>query len=309
MKKIRILLTAAFLFLICAVPCLAAPSYSDFWFQDGNGNWRIHDGSGNIVSNAWLCDDAVPANGKNIWYLIDANGDMISAGLVQDGTGNYYSIETNHDGYFGMLRYESGQYSCSGTAISLSLESSHNGAFAAVKNEDGIAALKEKYGLTKVNIDNSNIVYTSSFGQVPVSDPKKTVGELTEADFIAAGDSVRTSDLLSYLKNTYINDSAVYFYYDSYADPSREGVVKTARGITLAGTKQDVIAAYGEGTAVSMADPANTKAIQIAYRKDPNGIANYAKSCLRYTSADGQYSMYFCFKENGQLSYIFYYIA
>lgn len=134
-------------------------TFSSYWYQDSEGHWKIRDGSGNIIRNAWLCDDAVAANGQNVWYLLDANGNMISAGLVQDQTGNYYSLEMNHNGYYGMLRYQSGNYD----SINLELENSHSGSFAAIKNQDGIEALKEKYGLTVVNIDNSNCVYTSTF--------------------------------------------------------------------------------------------------------------------------------------------------
>lgn len=134
-------------------------TFSDFWFQDSNGSWKVRDNNGNIIKNAWLCDDAVSSNGKDVWYLLDANGDMITSGLVQDGTGNYYSLETNHNGYYGMLRYKSGNYD----GINLSLEGSHDGAFAAVLNQDGLNALKSKYGVTSVSISNANCVYTSSF--------------------------------------------------------------------------------------------------------------------------------------------------
>ena len=145
--------------LVCEAQA-AEPTYSAYWFQDTSGNWKIRDGSGKVITNAWVCDDAIPANGKDIWYLLDANGLMVSAGLVQDGTGNYYSLEMNHNGYFGMLRYKSGVYD----GINLTLDSSHNGGFARILNQDGLAAMIAKYGVTKVNIDNSNIVYTSSFG-------------------------------------------------------------------------------------------------------------------------------------------------
>ena len=87
-----------------AAEAQAAVTYSQYWFQDEAGNWRLRDASGKAVANAWVCDDAVAANRKNVWYLLDADGLMVSAGLVQDGTGNYYSLEMNHDGYFGMLR-------------------------------------------------------------------------------------------------------------------------------------------------------------------------------------------------------------
>ena len=139
----------------------AGTTYSEYWKQDASGNWYVQKPDGTKVANAWLCDDAVAANGKDIWYLLDANGQMISAGLVQDGTGNYYSIETEHNGYYGMLRYKSGNYG----GIDLQLEGSHNGSFAAIKNADGIAALNAKYGLKSVaNISNANCVYTLSFG-------------------------------------------------------------------------------------------------------------------------------------------------
>ena len=98
-------------------------------------------------------------SGQNIWYLIDANGNMVSAGLVQDQTGNIYSLETSHNGYYGMLRYQSGAYD----GVYLDLESSHGGSFAKIKNQEGVTGLQGIYGLTQVNIDNSNCVYTSSF--------------------------------------------------------------------------------------------------------------------------------------------------
>ena len=136
-----------------------ASTFSEFWYQDTQGNWHIQDQNGNMVTNAWLCDDAVPSNGQNIWYLIDSNGNMVSAGLVQDQTGNIYSLETSHNGYYGMLRYKSGAYD----GVYLDLESSHGGSFAKIKNQEGVTGLQGIYGLTQVNIDNSNCVYTSSF--------------------------------------------------------------------------------------------------------------------------------------------------
>lgn len=136
-----------------------AATFSEYWFQDAQGNWKVKDNNGNIVKNAWLCDDAVASNGQDVWYLLDSTGNMITAGLVQDGTGNYYSLETNHNGYYGMLRYKSGTYD----GVSLTLEGSHGGAFAAVLNQDGLNALKSKYGVTSVSISNANCVYTSSF--------------------------------------------------------------------------------------------------------------------------------------------------
>ena len=136
-----------------------ASTFSEYWYQDNQGNWHIKDNNGNMVTNAWLCDDAVGLNGQDVWYLIDSNGNMVSAGLVQDQTGNIYSLETSHNGYYGMLRYKSGAYD----GVYLDLESSHGGSFAKIKNQEGVTGLQGIYGLTQVNIDNSNCVYTSSF--------------------------------------------------------------------------------------------------------------------------------------------------
>lgn len=159
-KKLLSILTLT-LFIILSLPLCsyASSSFSEFWYQDTQGNWHIRDNNGNLITNAWLCDDAVSSNGQNIWYLIDGSGNMVSAGLVQDQTGNIYSLETSHNGYYGMLRYQSGAYD----GVYLDLESSHGGSFAKIKNQDGIDGLKAIYGLTQVNIDNSNCVYTSSF--------------------------------------------------------------------------------------------------------------------------------------------------
>ena len=138
-------------------------TFSDAWAQDAQGIWHVRNSSGSHLSNAWICDDAVPSNQKNVWYLLDKNGDMVSAGFVKDGTGNYYSLETNHNGYFGMLRHESGVYDCNGQQVYLDLEQSHNGSFAAIKNADAIEKLRAIYGLTDVSeINNSNITYTSA---------------------------------------------------------------------------------------------------------------------------------------------------
>ena len=159
MKK-KIVFLISILIMSLSLPLLSyASTFSEYWYQDTQGNWHIQDNNGNMVTNAWLCDDAVSSNGQNIWYLIDSNGNMVSAGLVQDQTGNIYSLETSHNGYYGMLRYQSGAYD----GVYLDLESSHGGSFAKIKNQEGVVGLQGIYGLTQVNIDNSNCVYTSSF--------------------------------------------------------------------------------------------------------------------------------------------------
>ena len=175
MKKLQVLLAAVIISVLTTGVVFAA-TFSNCWVQDSAGNWKVRYPDGTYVTNAWFCDDAVPENGKEVWYLLDATGNMISAGLVQDGTGNFYSLETDHNGYYGMLRYKSGVYD----GISLQLESSHNGAFAAIKNQDGIDKLREKYGLMKVNISNSNCVYSSSLGAATVQNTTVQQGSASE---------------------------------------------------------------------------------------------------------------------------------
>ena len=160
MRKKGLMVLGLTVAMSLSLPLLSyASTFSEYWYQDNQGNWHIKDNNGNMVTNAWLCDDAVGSNGQDVWYLIDANGNMVNTGLVQDQTGNIYSLETSHNGYYGMLRYKSGAYD----GVYLDLESSHGGSFAKIKNQEGVTGLQGIYGLTQVNIDNSNCVYTSSF--------------------------------------------------------------------------------------------------------------------------------------------------
>lgn len=137
----------------------SVPTFSKFWTQDAAGTWRIKDKAGNYVVNAWLCDNAVLGNGQNVWYLLNADGSMITAPLVQDNTGNYYSLEMNHNGYYGMLRYVNGTYD----GIYMEFSQKHDGTFGAITNQSAIDALKAKYGVVRYGIDNSNSVYTKDF--------------------------------------------------------------------------------------------------------------------------------------------------
>lgn len=139
------------------------PTFSSYWYTDELGRWMIKDKTGRPVANAWLCDDAVAGNGKNIWYILNADGTMQSAGLLRDKSGNYFSLETNHNGYFGMMRYQDGWYTCNGKPVYLQFNKDHNGAFGAIINPEGIVALRGIYGETYFNVGNDTLVYTSNF--------------------------------------------------------------------------------------------------------------------------------------------------
>lgn len=138
------------------------PTFSPNWYSDEYGVWRIRNSAGQTVVNAWLCDDVITANGKNVWYLLTQDGAMIANGLVQDNTGNFYSLETEHNGYFGMLRYTDGYYNCNGQSVYLTFNREHNGSFGAVTNADGLEKLKAIYGVTQYGIGNENSVYTAA---------------------------------------------------------------------------------------------------------------------------------------------------
>ena len=88
---------------------------------------------------------------------------MLSAGLVQDLSGNFYSIETDHNGFYGMLRYIDGWYNCNGQQVYLRFSHNHDGSFGAVINPDGLAKLKEIYQVTPFAIGNQQCVYTATF--------------------------------------------------------------------------------------------------------------------------------------------------
>ena len=68
------------------VPILPSFAFSQNWFKDGN-NWRIKDGSGNVITNAWLCDDT---ESSKPWYLLDSNGNIF-VDLAQDH-GSWYFL-------------------------------------------------------------------------------------------------------------------------------------------------------------------------------------------------------------------------
>ncbi|MDO4488620.1 MAG: hypothetical protein Q4B67_06000 [Eubacteriales bacterium] len=302
-KYIKLLILSLMLVLAAALTSFAA-TFSEFWYQDSAG-WHVKDGNGKLVKNAWLCDNAVPSNGENVWYLIDANGLMYSAGLVQDGTGNYYSLEMNHDGYYGMLRYKSQSYTADGITVKLSLENSHNGSFAAIKNSEAVEALKAKYGLTKVNIDNSNIVYTADFLK-----NKTAPGPVKNDDFRASGSSVGESDILSSLKNSFSHDAATYFYFDPNEDSDKGSVITTARGIKLGSTKAEVKASYGNGDeSGSVNAPSSQRIIEIAYAYDSVTVAAKCRSYITYYNSDRSAAILFAFDESDCVSYIFYYLV
>lgn len=239
-KLVKALVLAAAITLLCAISAYAAPTFSEFWYQTDDGIWHVMDETGETIKNCWFCDDAVASNGKDVWYFIDAFGNMVSYPLVQDGTGNTYSLETNHDGYYGMLHYKDGSYSFDGEPITLDLDESHNGSFGAIENADAIAALAVKYGIKNVVIDNSNIKYSSDFKKAGGSGAQTggNAGGSSNQGAGPAGDPDETDEpnhLESLAGQTFYFDGKEYvpdFYWgEHYLTGYSDGLV-TASGTT-----------------------------------------------------------------------------
>lgn len=90
------------------------------WFQDGSV-WKVKDGAGNIVTNAWFCDL------DGAWYLLDENGAM-REGFINDN-GHYYSLETSHTGHYGMMRTDTNIYD---DWLVMTFQQEHNGYYGEI---------------------------------------------------------------------------------------------------------------------------------------------------------------------------------
>lgn len=196
MKK-KIAIVTFVLTMLCAVTAFAAATFSDAWRQGADGVWRVYNAQGILQKSVWFCDDAVggPSASDN-WYLLDKNGSMVSAPIVKDGTGNYYSLEINHNGYYGMIRHTTGTYD----GIYIIFSQNHDGTFGAIQNPDAINALIAKYGLFDIsNINNSNCVYSSKIlgksSPTPTPTPTPATNEYTVKYYVDGSyyDSSRSS--------------------------------------------------------------------------------------------------------------------
>lgn len=197
----------------------AQPAFSSYWYQSQDGKWHIQDGNGNMLKGVWVCDDAVESNKDNVWYLIDADGNMITSGLVKDSIGNYYSLETSNNGNNGMLRYKSGIYD----GVYLDLEGTHNGSFAKIKNQDGVDALKVKYGERVFPIGDGSCVYTSKLSPISVNlgssdnqntsgssqdNPSDTGNESSDNSGNYSGIDILSPEFLEYYRDNYVGDGS-----------------------------------------------------------------------------------------------------
>ena len=135
-----------------------ADSFSSYWYQDG-ANWKIQDGSGNTILNAWVCDNAVTANHNTDtnWYLMNANGAMYE-GIIQDQNGNYYLLNPEHNGTYGMMVTTNG-FTYNG--VTYQFDQNHDGAYGKILNTEAVAA--SGLTVTQVNTAGKPNYYTNDF--------------------------------------------------------------------------------------------------------------------------------------------------
>jgi len=212
----KLVASVAFIAAVIAFSISAfAASYSSAWYQNG-GNWYIKGPQGNMVTSAWVCDNSSGPGSSDSWYLIDSNGAMVTHPLVQDGTGNYYSLETAHNGNYGMLRHINGTYD----GVPLTFNQSHGGSFGAITNQDGINALKAKYGCYNVaHINNNNCIYTSSYSNKNSSSSKTSnTSKEYRLSYYVDGSKWKTVTSSSNSIKTASYNSLLMYWYDEAND-------------------------------------------------------------------------------------------
>ena len=159
-KALLIFISTAFLSIAFCLTAMAASP----WYQTADGIWHVYAANGDTLHDCWFCDDLADSTG-NTWYLIDSYGNMISGALIQDGSGNYYSLETSHNGRYGALRTESGTYD----GVYVTINNSHDGTYGCITDSAAIEQLKAKFGLVQVPFRSSAIVMASNAGGASAS--------------------------------------------------------------------------------------------------------------------------------------------
>ena len=133
-KSLKALLIAISIAGTFCMTCYAA-DFSNYWYQDGS-TWKIHDQSGNTIANAWVCDNAVTVNHNTDtnWYLMDASGNMYE-GIIQDQNGDYYLLNPEHNGTYGMMLTANG-FTYNG--VTYQFNQAHDGTFGKILNTQDI---------------------------------------------------------------------------------------------------------------------------------------------------------------------------
>lgn len=104
-----------------------AASQTDRWESAGGDIWKLKtaDKQGYVI-NSWFQD----LDGS--WYMIGADGAMLSGLITDNSTGKSYLMNINHDGTFGKMLVANGVYNLNGQQVYLEFDQSHNGSFGAI---------------------------------------------------------------------------------------------------------------------------------------------------------------------------------
>lgn len=172
----------------------AVVAQSDRW--DGAGDvWRIktEDGTG-YITNSWFQDT------DSSWYMLGADGTMLS-GLVTDrSTGKSYLLNPNHDGTFGRMLTQDGPHTINGTPVYLTFNQSHDGSYGAITS--GLDTLRS-IGLSDTQLPS---IPTGSASSSDTSG--STSSTQPEQGTIDSGKSMLDSILDNSVENAYIDYSA-----------------------------------------------------------------------------------------------------
>ena len=156
-KSLKALLIAISIAGTFCMTCYAA-DFSSYWYQDGS-TWKIYDQSGNTIANAWVCDNAVTVNHNTDtnWYLMDASGNMYE-GIIQDQNGDYYLLNPEHNGTYGMMLTANG-FTYNG--VTYQFNQAHDGTFGKILNTQDIGRSGLK--VSQVNTAGKPTYYTNDF--------------------------------------------------------------------------------------------------------------------------------------------------
>lgn len=176
--------------------------------------------------------------------------------------------------------------------------------FAACGNENAVDPTEE----------TSKEVIEETSGTT-VEETKAEVEPLTEKDFIVKFDNESEEiDELSLLDESEDDYSFQACYYDPEYDESKEGVIKTHRGVVLGDSKEVVEEKYGDGTSGDF-DTDNDYCYEYSKNvsfDDDSGDTDVSAvmraQCIsyeRYTFKD-KYTISFYFDEDNEVSWIFF---
>ena len=221
MKTIKIVFFTIIFSIFLTSFAFATPSPN--WYQE-NGRYKLKDNAGNVITNAWVCDDM--DDGKP-WYLLDLYGNMV-AGLAQDH-GLWYMLDSD-----GKLIVSTGYYD----DIYLDIDSS-----GVIKNTSYISYIIGKYGHYCV-VNTNNSINTSSFLSFNMNTIIGNVIPASEEDFNSIKNDIlwkfdATCDVIEHVLSEFDSSNIAYHKGRGLVDattvtgPSGTLLVMSANGETV----------------------------------------------------------------------------